>query len=360
MAKEGKRSLKVKLLDTTLRDGSYATGFSFSRRDTALIAGALDAAGFEFIEVGHGVGLNASRMGKGLALHSDIEYVKSAVSAVKRARVGVFCVPGIAEVRHVEAAAAAGISFIRVGTNATEVETSEAIIRRSKELGLFVFANYMKSYTVSPDRFAEQARKSRAYGADAIYVVDSAGGMFPRDIARYFRAVNGMKGGAGVPLGFHGHDNLSMAVSNSLRAVELGAAFVDVSLQGLGRSAGNAAAETLVACLVKRYGYDAIDLMAVIAASRRYVAPLHLGRAVAPLDLIAGFSDFHSSYMRDIQRVSADHGIDPLALILKYAKRKNVGMDVHALEEDARALEAEGDHATDNYDFSRYHGHEQN
>ena len=116
----------------------------------------------------------------------------------------------------------------------------------------------------------------------------------------------------------------------------------------------------MVACLVKRYGYDAIDLRALIEVGRRYIAPLHLGRAVSPLDLIAGFADFHSSYMRDIQRASADHGVDPLSLILRYAARKNVGMDVRALDEDARALEAEGGLDACNYDFSRYHGHEQN
>lgn len=347
-------SPRFSLLDTTLRDGSYANGFSFTKAETAAISKALDEAGFGFIEVGHGVGLNAAHMGKGDALHEDVEYVSAAAGAVRRARIGVFCIPGVAGVEHVEAAADAGISFIRVGTEVTSVPGSEAIIRRCKELGLFVFANYMKSYAVSPEFFAEQAARSVGYGADAIYVVDSAGGMFPEDIDCYCDAVRER---VDVPLGFHGHDNLSLATANSLHAIERGFSFVDVSLQGLGRSSGNAAAETLVACLAKRYGFSDIGLFDLIEISQRYVIPLRLGRTISPLDVTAGFADFHSSYMRDIQHVSAEYSVDPLALIVAYARKDKVGMDLAELRRIAAGLDGD---RMGIYDFSRYYGHEQN
>lgn len=346
------------IMDTTLRDGSYACGFSFSKTLTARLAGALDAAGCRYIEVGHGVGLNAANMGKGEALHTDVEYITSAVGAARNAKIGVFCIPGIAGVEHVEAAADAGVSFVRVGTNANEVETSRKIVEKCKSLGLTVFANYMKSYVISPAQFCEQVKKSVGYGADAVYVVDSAGGMFPDDIARYFGVVREAFGDS-VKMGFHGHDNLSLAVSNTLHAVSLGAAFVDASLQGLGRGAGNAATEILVACLLKKYGRCEIDLKKVLEAGWRHVAPLNPSRKTSPLDVVSGLSDFHSSFMHDIHKTAAKYEVDPLALIMEYASVDKVGMDVGMLSSMARRIARTKKCAGVGYDFNGYHGHEQ-
>lgn len=345
------------LLDTTLRDGSYTNNFSFTRDDTSAIVRALDEAGFEFVEVGHGVGLNASNSGKGEAIHSDIEYINAAVKASANARIGVFCIPGIARICDIESAADAGISFVRIGMNVTEFNNGIAFIKRAKELGLTVFVNYMKSYAASPDYFAELAVKTESSGADCVYIVDSAGGMFPDQIRRYCEAI---RKHSNIPLGFHGHNNLSLAVSNTLFAYESGVKFLDVSLQGLGRSAGNAASEQLVAVLNKRFGYDKIDLMKLIEISQRYVIPLKLNQVVPPLDVIAGFANFHSSYMRSIQCMAAKYSVNPLLLIIEWCKIDQVNLDIEKLEQLASSLADTAPMLSENFNFSRYYGNEQN
>src|SRR6478609_965790 len=83
------------VLEVTLRDGSYLIDFQFTAEDTATIAAALEGIGFRWIEVGHGLGLNASKAGKGVAAATDEEYLEAAGGALKRAKWGMFFIPGI-------------------------------------------------------------------------------------------------------------------------------------------------------------------------------------------------------------------------------------------------------------------------
>ena len=242
----------MKLMDVTLRDGSYSINFQFSESDTSTLCKGLEEAGIEYIEIGHGMGLNASSAQNGEALCSDEEYLYAAQQTCSGAKFGMFCIPGIARVSDIELLKRFGGSFVRIGTNVTEISQSKEYIEKAKECGLEVMANYMKSYVATEEEFREGVRLSRSYGADIIYVVDSAGGMCPEDIKKYFGVIQE----EGMRAGFHGHDNLGLAVSNSLYAAELGFEFIDTSLKGMGRSAGNAATELVVANLQKRYGID--------------------------------------------------------------------------------------------------------
>ncbi|MBI4061177.1 MAG: 4-hydroxy-2-oxovalerate aldolase [Elusimicrobia bacterium] len=347
----------MKLLDTTLRDGSYAINFQFTARDTAVIGAELEKAGLELIEIGHGVGLRASELGMGRAAETDEAYLKAAADSIKKAKWGMFCIPGIAKLEDVDLAAEYKMGFIRIGTNVGEVEKSEAFIARAKKHGMYVCSNFMKSYTLEPKKFAEQAKLSRTYGADLVCVVDSAGGMLQGELESYFRAVQAV---CDVPLGFHGHDNLGLAVANSLRAVELGAAVVDSSLQGMGRSAGNAATENLVAAL-KRSGRDAgVDLLKVLDIGEKYIKPLIRRRGLGSLDVIAGYALFHSSYMGLIRRFSSKYRVDPRKLIIEVCAVDLVSPSAELVESVAKKLKPETDEVyTAKYDFDEYYGEEQ-
>ena len=110
----------VALLECTLRDGSYAINFQFTASDTKIIAKGLEDAGFRLIEVGHGVGLRASVSGYGAAAATDTEYLEAAASVLTKARFGMFCIPGIAQLEDVDLCASYGAKFIRIGTNVTD------------------------------------------------------------------------------------------------------------------------------------------------------------------------------------------------------------------------------------------------
>ncbi|MBI1984581.1 MAG: 4-hydroxy-2-oxovalerate aldolase [Candidatus Wildermuthbacteria bacterium] len=348
----------VKILDATLRDGSYDVNFSFTSEDTSIICKALEDAGIQYIEVGHGVGLNADAMGYGKAMQTDEEYMVAAEKTLKKAKYGMFCIPKIARLEDIDLAHKHGMGFIRIGTNVTEVANSEQYIKRAKKHKMFVTANYMKSYAVPPKEFAKQVKLSQKYGADLIYIVDSAGGMFPEDIEKYYKAARSV---TDLPLGFHGHDNLGLAVSNSLFAADLGIEFIDTTLQSLGRSAGNACTEVVVAALLKK-GYNLpIDLLKILEAGQKHVQPLISKTGRMLLDTVAGYAEFHSSYMPKIQKYSAKYSVDPALLIIELCKIDKVNADENILDTIARKLKTKGrkEVSLGKYQFNRYLGGEQ-
>jgi 4-hydroxy-2-oxovalerate aldolase len=344
------------ILETTLRDGSYAINYQFSSNDTAMICSNLEQAGFNYIELGHGVGLGASNRGYGKALHSDEEYLKIAQDALNRANYGMFCIPGIATLNDISMAQKYGMNFIRIGTNVTEVNASEQFIKEAKNCGMYVCANYMKSYVMSPTKFAQNVLKSEKWGVDLVYVVDSAGGMFPDELQSYYEAIRKV---SDIPLGFHGHNNLGLAVSNSLKAVELGFDLIDSSLQGIGRSSGNASTELLVmALLKKKYQLD-IDFLKVLEIGQKYIKPLLSKIGDDPLDIITGYADFHSSYMHYIQKYSVEYQINPLLLIIELTKLDKINCSDELVKKVASTIPKDDNLYLGKYGFYRYVGGEQ-
>lgn len=344
---------KINILDVTLRDGSYAINFQFSCAQQKLITSGLEKLGIQYIEIGHGQGLNASNPKNGVALHTDEEYLLTAKESLKLAKYGMFCIPGIAQVEDIDKACDLGVGFLRIGTNVTEVDSSEPYVRRAKERGILVATNYMKSYAVDPEYLAAQIQKSESFGADIAYVVDSAGCMTPEQVEKTTEVI---KKYSDISLGFHGHDNLGFALANSLKAAELGYEYIDCSLQGMGRSSGNTSTE-LFAIAANKSGYDIdIDVKEILKLSRRYVYPL--SRKMNMLDIMCGYTGFHTSYLKAIHKVAGKYGIDPLLLIEKYTEVDQVQMDINKLEEIARILPED----LDSYslcDFNGYFGHEQ-
>lgn len=330
-----------KILECTLRDGSYAVDFQFNAEDTFRIARRLDELGFPFIEVGHGIGLGASERGMGTAAATDEEYMVAASQAVMHGQWGMFCIPGVAKLSHLDLASRNGMQFVRIGSEVTDVESSKPFIERARRDGIFVFANLMKSYVCSPDEFSQRAVKCVEYGAQCIYIVDSAGGMLPAEIGSYIDALrNSMPQ---IEIGFHGHHNLGMAVANALYCAERGVNVVDTSLQGFGRSAGNTPTEHFIGVLV-RAGYDVpFDPIDVMQAGEELIRPLIHETGFSSLDITAGLALFHSSYMKRVLTAAKARRVDPRRLILALCKRNRVSAPTEIIEtsaDEVRSLHA--------------------
>ncbi|HEV2397072.1 MAG TPA: hypothetical protein VGS27_09030 [Candidatus Sulfotelmatobacter sp.] len=325
------------VLEVTLRDGSYLIDFQFTAEDTATIATALESIGFRWIEIGHGLGLNASKAGKGVAAATDEEYLAAAAQAVKRAKWGMFFIPGIGREEDLRVAARYGMSFVRVGTNVTEAAQAEPYIALAKDLGLIVSYNAMKSYAVSPAEFGKIVGKVHGWGADIACLVDSAGSMDPDSVAAYIRAA---RTESASPLGYHGHDNLSLAMANTLRAIEEGAVLVDSSLQGMGRSAGNTVTEVLVAILQRRGCLSHIDLKAAMDVGQGLIQPLMGKRGIDPMAVTSGLAKFHSSFTGKVQRYARKHDVDVRDLIVRLCQEDQVSAPDELLERLSRELAA--------------------
>lgn len=350
------QKIAPKILDCTLRDGSYAIDFQFTAAETENIARALDEAAFPYIEVGHGVGLGASEQGKNIAAATDLEYMQAAAKAVRRGKWGMFCIPGIACLDHLREAADQGMDFVRIGTNVSEVDSSAPFIALARELGIEVYANFMKSYVLSPEEFGRLAARSAGYGAEMVYLVDSAGGMLPNEVRAYVRATR--QEAPDVALGFHGHNNLDLAVANSLVCAEEGVAMVDTSLQGFGRSSGNASAEQFL-CTLVRSGYEVdIDPVKIMHLGEILIRPRIERRGLCSLDVAAGLAQFHSSYMPAVLSAAKRYRVDPRMLIIELCRHDKVNAPKDLIESIAADLES--DHFTPGLlPWSSYYGEEQ-
>ncbi|MCJ7778255.1 MAG: 4-hydroxy-2-oxovalerate aldolase, partial [Sedimentisphaerales bacterium] len=317
----------VKILDCTIRDGSYLIDYQFTVEDAYLIASALCQAGIKYIEVGHGLGLDAQWRGKGLAAESDHAYIEASVAATeKRSKIGVFFIPGIGDIESIRQAADVGLDFVRVGTNVNEYMQAREAVEVAKQLGLKVWSNLMKSYIVPPDEFARICREVEKYGVDVITVVDSAGGMTPGSVRQY---VSAAKSVVNCALGFHGHNNLQLVMGNSLAAVESGCVFIDASLRGMGRSAGNAATEILCALLI-REGVDIgeVNYKKLIRIADELVVPMmpH-DRGLLPIEIACGLSHFHSSFLPIVEKSGAEHGVAAFEVILEMNAKTKAFID---------------------------------
>jgi 4-hydroxy-2-oxovalerate aldolase len=323
------------ILDTTLRDGSYVIDFQFTAEDTALITSLLDYAGIPFIEVAHGLGLGADRAGKGDQAATDEAYIKAAVASSQNSKVGSFFIPGIGNDEDIRIAADNGMDFIRIGTNVTEVGEAKHFIQLSKELGLTVFTNLMKSYAIPSTDFAEQCVKAEEYGTDYVCLVDSAGGMLPDNVREYIEA---FRSKGSIPIGFHGHNNLSMSVANTLEAIDAGAAIVDTSLQGMGRSEGNTMTEVLVSILQRQGLCNEININSLLDTSEALIRPMLKESGYSSMGVVSGRAQFHSSFMGKVIAVAKDYEVDPRDLILKITEEDQVNAPQELLEKAAKML----------------------
>lgn len=302
------------VLDTTLRDGSYVVDFQFSEQDTYNISKTLESFGIGYIEVGHGLGLGAYRLNEYRSLCSDEEYLSAIGDRESNSKYGVFFIPGIGEIKDIDLAIACNIDFIRIGINVNDTEKSYKYIEYAKARGLKTFANFMKSYAATPKEFARRVKQAYESGADAVYLVDSAGGMLPNDVRSYIQESQST---CDCELGFHGHNNLTLAIANSLTAIECGASFIDTSLQGIGRDGGNASTEVLLSILAKQGLIQVKDLKMLYDYSEVNIMPLIRNKGIKSLPLVSGISFFHSGYYPKIKKYADEYKIDPRDIIVK-------------------------------------------
>lgn len=310
------RSAVVEILDCTLRDGSYAVDFQFTETTIRRALSGLEQSGVRFIELGHGLGLNAAVRTPHPTRISDARCFRLACEELASASWGMFCIPGIAELDHLRQAVAAGMRFVRVGVDITAVAPAEAFLALAKDLGITAFANLMKTNVLGVDGVTDAVRQCAEYGADAVYLVDSAGGYLPSEVAELFATV---AGSVAIPLGFHGHDNLSLANANALAAAGGGAQFVDTTLDGIGRGAGNTVTETFAAALHAKGNRNTYDFRALGELSESVIRPLPRLHDDRTYQLVGGVTRTHSSFFPMIRRCAQIANVDAVELMAAVA-----------------------------------------
>jgi 4-hydroxy 2-oxovalerate aldolase len=309
----------VRILDATLRDGSHAIGHRFTPDQVREIAGGLDAAGVYAIGVGHGDGLGGSSLQLGLSLHSDEELIAAAASVIEHARLAVTLVPGIGTKDHLRRAAALGARLVRIATHCTEADVSVQHIALARELELEVHGDLMLPHLTDPASLAEQAAIMVAAGAQGVYLMDSAGALLPDDVRARVSAMRARLG-PDVALGMHAHDNLSLAIANTLAAIEEGATLADGCLVGLGAGAGNARTE-VIAAVLERAGFETgLDLFALQDLADQVVRPIG-APVIDRLTATLGYAGVPSSLLLPAGRAAERFGVDAREVLVSLGRR---------------------------------------
>jgi 4-hydroxy-2-oxovalerate/4-hydroxy-2-oxohexanoate aldolase len=332
------RGRSVTLHDMCLRDGMHAKAHQLTLEQMVAIATALDEAGVPLIEVTHGDGLGGASVNYGFPRHSDEEYLRAVAPKMKRARISVLLIPGIGTIDELRVAADAGARAVRVATHCTEADIAEQHIGLGRTLGLDTVGFLMMSHMAPAETIAAQARLMESYGANCVYVTDSAGYMLPDDVSARIGAVkNSLR--SETEIGFHGHHNLGMGIANSLAAVEAGASRIDGSAAGLGAGAGNTPLEVFAAVCDRMGIATGVDLFKLMDVAEDLVVPvMDQPIRVDRESLVLGWAGVYSTFLLFAKRAEERYGVPARDVLVELGRRGTVGGQEDMIESVALEL----------------------
>jgi 4-hydroxy 2-oxovalerate aldolase len=316
---------RLRITDSTLRDGSHAMAHRFTEEQVRATVHALDAAGVEVIEVSHGDGLGGSSFNYGFSAADEIDLVAAAVDEAARARIAVLLLPGVGTVRDLRRAHDAGASVARIATHCTEADVSVQHFAAARDLGMETVGFLMLSHRVGPAELARQARIMVDAGAQCVYVVDSAGALVLSDVQARVQALV-QEIGPEAQVGFHGHQNLSLGVANSVLAYQNGARQIDGALCALGAGAGNSPTEILAATFDRLDIETGVDVQAALAAAEEVVRP-YLPRLpwADRASIVQGHAGVYSSFLLHAERAAQRYGVPAHEILQQVGEAGYVG-----------------------------------
>jgi 4-hydroxy 2-oxovalerate aldolase len=273
------------------------------------------------IEVTHGDGLAGSSLQYGLSAVPELELIAAARQAVTDAHIAVLLIPGIGTRGDLHAAKQHGAQIVRIATHCTEADVSAQHFGVARELGLGVIGFLMMSHMLAPDELAAQAALMASYGAECVYVVDSAGALVPAGVRDRVEAV----GEVAAEVGFHAHNNLGLAIGNTVAAIEAGATRADACLRGLGAGAGNAATELLAAVLERAGIESTLDVFGLSDAAENIVKPIMPFQPFPDRESLAiGYAGVYSTFLLHAKRHAERLSLDPRDILVELGNRKTV------------------------------------
>ena len=325
---------QITVHDMCLRDGMHPMRHQITVEQMVAVAKAMDEARVPLIEVTHGDGLGGKSVNYGFPAASDEEYLRAVCGAVKHSRVSALLLPGIGTVDHLKMAVDCGISTIRVATHCTEADVSEQHIGMASQIeGLDTVGFLMMAHMIPAEELVEQLKLMESYGANCVYITDSAGYMLPDDVSdRVGLARRELK--PDTEIGFHGHHNLAMGIANSLAAVEAGASRIDGSMAGLGAGAGNTPLEVFIA-VCERMGVDTgVDLFKAMDIAEDLIVPMMEQPIRIDRDaLTLGYAGVYSSFLLFAKRSAEKYKLSSRDILVELGRRKTVGGQEDMIED---------------------------
>lgn len=330
---------KILISDPTLRDGNHAVRHQLKRENFAAYCKAAEAAGVPIVEVGHGNGLGASSMLVGECSMTDDDILSVSRENLSKSKLGIHVIPGFCTIKNdLVKAIAAGVDVFRVASHCTEADITDRHIAYLRQAGKEVYGVLMMSHMATPQILLEEAKKMESYGAEAIVIMDSAGAYFPSDVSE---RITTLVDGLSIPVGFHGHNNLGMAVINSVSAADAGATIIDGTIRGFGAGAGNTQLEVLVA-VFDRLGFETdIDLYKILdAADLAEKEFISVAPAISPTSIVSGLTGVFSGFAKPVNKAAQEYGVDARDIFFELGKRNAVAGQESLIIEVALELKA--------------------
>jgi 4-hydroxy 2-oxovalerate aldolase len=314
---------RIIVSDPTLRDGNHAVGHSLTAAQIAAYASAAEAARIPIVEVGHGNGLGASSLQVGLAATDDGEMLRTAREHLSNSKLGVHVIPGFGTIRKdIATAIDLGVDVFRIASHCTEADTTKQHIEYLRSRDKETYGVLMMTHMAGRETLRDECLKMQSYGAQAVILMDSAGAYVPDEVTE---RIGELKDHLQIPIGFHAHNNLGLAMANSVAAVRAGATILDGTARGFGAGAGNAQLEVLVAVL-ERLGYSTgIDLYKVLDASdvaEQVLMPY--APTIKPMSIVSGLAGVFSGFVKHVERISQEYCVDPRDVLFELGRHKTV------------------------------------
>ncbi|ENQ7793642.1 4-hydroxy-2-oxovalerate aldolase [Pseudomonas aeruginosa] len=332
---------KVILHDMCLRDGMHAKREQISVEQMVKVATALDDAGVPYIQVTHGGGLGGNSLQHGFAPHTNEEYISAVAPKMKQAKISVLLIPGLGTMQELHSAFDCGARSVHVATHCTEADTSPQHIAYARKLGMDTSGFLMMAHLNDAAGIAQQGKLMESYGAQTVYVTDSAGYMLPEDVKARIGALREVLNPE-TEIGFHGHHNLGMGVANSIAAIEAGASRIDGSVAGLGAGAGNTPLEVFAA-VCERMGIETgTDLFKLMDVAEDIIVPMmeHIVR-VDRESLTLGYAGVYSTFLLHAKRASLQLGVPARDILVELGRKKMIGGQEDMIQDTALTMARE-------------------
>lgn len=298
---------KITFLDCTLRDGGYYNKWDFNFKKAEQLLAALNDSGVDIIEVGYKSKYDSNEF-FGLFKYCNEEYLDflskdDSADYAFMIDVKEFIEDGKVDYKAldevIKPAADSIFTWVRLASHYATIDSIVDLTAYFKDKGYIVGFNLMGGSLLTRDQMLDGTKVAKEADVKVFYLADSFGSFYPEDIRSLVRFLKDNYDGT---LGIHTHDNQGMAYANTMAAIEEGVEFIDATVTGMGRGAGNLHTEQFLMGYSKRMGDDSYNASALMPIIGDYIEPLksHYKWGYNITYMYSGLLNIHPTYCQKL------------------------------------------------------------